>query len=355
MTKRNPGTNSNDAPAQVQHLLAKAVGEGMTDLYVLPGIEATHVRGRLASGATVDIRTLEPAAAIQCTARIKVLAGMLTYRTSMPQDGVIRNVEECDTAEFRVASLPTETGERLTLRILHAAAGPRHLEDLGFTPAAEAAMRGLLTHASGLLVLTGPTGSGKTTTIYAMIRELLRQGHSPATLISIEDPVESLVPGISQVQLQRENPEWSYAQALKAALRHDVKTLVIGELRDREVTKVALDAALTGHRVITTYHAGDVAGVYARLLHQGFEPFLIAAAIQGVVAQRLVAAVDRPLPVPVAAVLAADDAWREFIMTSPGFCELRQRLTKVPEADLEAQARLLVAAGQIHEKEAYLI
>ncbi len=336
-----------DVPAFVQDLLGMAVREEFTDLYLIPEVGTLHVRGRLASGVIRSITGIEGPAAEQCIARIKVLAGMLTYRTSIPQDGVIRQVPGCGTAEFRVASLPTQTGERLTLRLLHPRRGNLHLGDLGFAADAEQAMRNLLLRPSGLVLLTGPTGSGKTTTMYAMIRELLRAGHSPARILTIEDPVENLIPEISQVQLSRENSDWDYAHALKAALRHDVKTLLIGELRDQEVTKVALDAALTGHRVITTYHAGDVAGVYARLLHQGFEPFLVAAAIQGVVAQRLAAAPDRSTPVPIAAVLEVDDRWRELIMRAPGLCDLRNHLRDRPEADLEARARRLVAAGRI--------
>jgi hypothetical protein len=117
---------------------------------------------------------------------------------------------------------------------------------------------------------------------------------------------------------------------------------------------VALDAALTGHRVITTYHAGDVAGVYARLLHQGFEPFLVAAAVTGVVAQRLLPGKGGQ-PVPVAAVLEADDAWREFVMTAPALGDLRARARGIPGADLEAAARALVAAGRVEEKDVYLL
>jgi type II secretory ATPase GspE/PulE/Tfp pilus assembly ATPase PilB-like protein len=343
-----------DAPAYVAGLLRRAIEDGLTDLYVVPGATAVDLRGRLASGEVRHLDRLETAFGTQCIARIKVLASMLTYRTSTAQDGAIHGDAGAGEGEFRVASLPTRTGERLTLRVIRGRSVPPRLDQLGFADSAVTALRGLLRHSTGLLVLTGPTGSGKTTTIYAMVRGLLDGGHNPATLITIEDPVECEIEGISQVQLRRDDPGWGYAEALRAALRHDVKTLVIGELRDRDVAKVALDAALTGHRVITTYHAGDVAGVYARLLHQGFEPFLVAAAVTGVVAQRLLPGKGGQ-PVPVAAVLEADDAWREFVMTAPALGDLRARARGIPGADLEAAARALVAAGRVEEKDVYLL
>lgn len=346
---------SEDVPAYVQGLLRRAVAEGLTDLYLLPGAAAVAVRGRLASGAVCELGTVPGAFGAQCVARLKVLAGMLTYRTSCAQDGAIHGAIDDASAEFRVATLPTRSGERVTVRILRGSSAPPGLDGLGLATPAGVAIRGLLRHPTGLLILTGPTGSGKTTTIYAMVRELLATGHNPATLITIEDPVECVIEGISQVQLRRDEPGWGYAEALRAALRHDVKTLVIGELRDREVTKVALDAALTGHRVITTYHAGDVAGVYARLLHQGFEPFLVAAAVTGVVAQRLVPAQDGGGPVPVVAVLEADDAWREFVMGAPGLSDLRTRAAVLPGADLRSAAQRLAEAGRIAEKDVHLL
>jgi type II secretory ATPase GspE/PulE/Tfp pilus assembly ATPase PilB-like protein len=344
-----------DAPAYVADLLRRAVAAGLTDLYLLPAADAVTIRGRSPAGEISHLDRLPAAFGAQCTARIKVLAGLLTYRTTTAQDGAIHGLPGGGNAEARVATLPTRTGERLTLRLLYGLAGGRGLDDLDFPEGAAAAIRNLLRYPAGLVILTGPTGSGKTTTIYAMIRELLAAGHNPATLITIEDPVECEIPGISQVQLRRDDPGWGYPDALRAALRHDVKTLVIGELRDREVTKVALDAALTGHRVITTYHAGDVAGVYARLLHQDFEPFLIAAAVTGVVAQRLLPGREGGAPVPVAAVLAADDAWRELVMTAPGLSVLRTRAASIPGADLESAARSLAAAGRLAEKDVYLL
>ena len=145
------------------------------------------------------------------------------------------------------------------------------------------------------------------------------------------------------------DPNWGYAAALRSALRQDVKTIVVGEMRDREVVSVTIDAALTGHRVITTYHAGDIPAVFARLLHQGFEPFLISSAITGVLSERLVQCRDAEGRVPIAAILTPNDEWRDFITQNPSLSKLRKKIKDFPEADLEAVRDRMVAAGTIGE------
>ena len=351
MSTIQPVTNP---PEWVDQVLVAAMARGASDIYWLPGAEECAVRFQV-NGHAQAFATVPRAFGEQCVARLKVLAGMLTYRSSVAQDGVIRQHPAAPNVEIRVASLPTLHGERLTLRLLDAGRVPRTLDSLGFAPAVHTTISEILAQQSGLFILTGPTGCGKTTTIYALLRELLRQGHDPAGIITIEDPVEGELPGVSQVSLSRAGEDWGYAQALRAALRQDVKTLVIGEIRDREVAKVVLDAALTGHRILTTYHAGDIAGVYARLLHQGFEPFLVGAAVTGVLTQRLVSRKDGGGPIPVAAVLKADDAWREFVVTHPALGALRQQLRERPGADLTAAAAALATQGVILEKDVYLL
>jgi type II secretory ATPase GspE/PulE/Tfp pilus assembly ATPase PilB-like protein len=205
-----------------------------------------------------------------------------------------------------------------------------------------------------MIVLTGPTGCGKSTTIYALIRELLREHQDPTSIITLEDPIEKVIGNISQVNVAAGKDEWTYEIALRAALRQDVKTLVVGEMRDRGVVQVVLDAALTGHRVITTYHAGDIPSVYARMLHQGFEPFLIAAAVTGVVTQRLIPGVDDKL-VPAAALLEPDDAWREFVCTRPGLGQLRAHVADRPQADIRRRITALADQGRISEEQKSLL
>ena len=155
----------------------------------------------------------------------------------------------------------------------------------------------------------------------------------PPSIITLEDPIECEIDNITQTAVSADS-EWNYAAALRAALRQDVKTLVVGEMRDREVVKVTLDAALSGHRVITTYHAGDIPSVYARMLHQGFEPFLVASAITGVVTQRLVPRPTGHGRMPVAGVLVPNDEWREVVAANPGLSALRKKAKEFPYADL---------------------
>jgi type IV pilus assembly protein PilB len=206
-----------------------------------------------------------------------------------------------------------------------------------------------------MIVLTGPTGCGKTTTIYAMVRELIKNNQDPASIISIEDPVESRITGISQVSLSRANEQWNYAEALRAALRQDVKTLIIGEMRDAEIIKVALDAALTGHRIITTFHAGDIPAVYARILHHGFEPFLVASAITGLVSQRLLKTKGCNKQIPLAATLIPNDNWRDFIMNAPALSEIRKYIMQYPQAHLQGVATKMAEKDLIEEKDVYLL
>jgi type II secretory ATPase GspE/PulE/Tfp pilus assembly ATPase PilB-like protein len=284
---------------------------------------------------------------------LKVLAGLLTYRTTVAQDGAIQGPEE-DGAEIRVSVMPTNHGERVALRMLGRHSAPRRIETLNLPDSTVSLLKQMLAAPTGLLVLTGPTGSGKTTTIYAMIRELLRQQQDPASIITIEDPIECELPGISQTAVS-EARQWGYAHALRAAMRQDVKTIVVGEMRDREVVKVTLDAALSGHRVITTYHAGDIPSVYARLLHQGFEPFLIAAAVTGVVTQRLVPAINGQGRLPVMAALIPNDEWRDFVASNPGLTQLRRQVRQYPEADLSQVAEAMMQHGAISRIEALKI
>ena len=338
----------------IETILRDALAQGASDVYCLPGRETLRIRFKI-DGREKCVAEVASDFGEQCIARVKVMAGLLTYRSNIAQDGAVHGVRDDDRAELRIATMPTAYGERVTVRIMNRGQIPQRLEELGFTDDVLQALRCMASRPTGMLVLTGPTGSGKTTTIYALIRELLEQGEDPASVITIEDPIETVIDGISQVQVTRSDAEWGYAPALRAALRHDVKTLAIGEMRDREVVHVALDAALTGHRVITTYHAGDIAAVYARLLHQGFEPFLIAAAVSGVLSQRLLQKRDGAGRIPVAAVLNATDEWRDFITANPGLGQLRKQATTIPGADLQAVAADMAERGLIHRKDVFLL
>lgn len=337
----------------VERILTEAVDRKASDVYWLPCAQHVDVRFRI-DGAQQNVAELPLDLGEKCITRIKVLAGLLTYRTKIAQDGAIKGVGGNAGTEMRASVMPTSHGERVSIRILRNAGGPLHLEELGFSDEATHALRVMLDQPTGMIVLTGPTGSGKTTTIYALIRELLRKHHDPASIITIEDPIECEIDGVSQTAVSQESA-WGYASALRSALRQDVKTLVVGEMRDKEVVRVTLDAALTGHRVITTYHAGDIPSVYARMLHSGFEPFLVASAVTGVVSQRLVRRADGKGRVPCLAFLTPNDEWRDFITANPGLGELRKKIRQFPHADLSTIARRMAKEKIVSEQEYRLI
>lgn len=338
----------------VDAILQYAVEHEASDIYWLPGAEQYQIKLRIA-GRQSQLTTVPLDSGLQCITRIKVLAGLLTYRSQIDQDGVIHDYQPVSGSEFRVAVMPTIHGERITLRIQTKSRQPQHLEELNFSAPIVAQLKTMLQKQHGMIVLTGPTGCGKTTTIYAMIRELLRNDQDPASIISIEDPVECRIEGISQVSLGRSSDEWNYTQALRAALRQDVKTLIIGEMRDPEIVKVALEAAMTGHRVITTFHAGDIPAVYTRILHQGFEPFLVASAITGIVSQRLLPTLEPDKLIPVVAVMEPDERWQELILNNGGLGELRQAVKAYPLADLTVAAEQLVEQKRIDAKQVYAL
>ncbi len=338
----------------VDAILQYSVAHDASDIYWLPGVAEYQVKLRIAGRQSL-LTTVPLEAGLQCITRIKVLAGLLTYRSQIDQDGVIHDYQPVSDSEFRVAVMPTIHGERITLRIQTKGRQPQYLAELNFSTPVTEQLKAMLQKQHGMIVLTGPTGCGKTTTIYAMIRELLRNDQDPASIISIEDPVECRIPGISQVSLGRSSDEWNYTQALRAALRQDVKTLIIGEMRDPEIVKVALEAAMTGHRVITTFHAGDIPAVYTRILHQGFEPFLVASAITGIVSQRLLPALEPDKLMPVVAVMEPDDHWQELILNNSGLGELRQAIKNYPLADLQTAAEQLVEQKIIGSKQVYAL
>ena len=338
----------------VDVILAEAVASGASDIYWLPENDACRICSKV-NGTQKSLYEVDPVAGQQCTTRIKVMANLLTYRSQVAQDGVIKNEDKFPDVEFRVAVMPTVDGERITIRVLDKSHTPQFLDELNFSQETVEQLRIMLKRPSGMIVLTGPTGCGKTTTIYAMVRELIKNNQDPASIISIEDPVESRIPGISQVSLSKSNEQWDYAHALRSALRQDVKTLIIGEMRDAEIIKVALDAALTGHRIITTFHAGDIPAVYGRILHHGFEPFLVASALTGIVSQRLLKAKGSERQIPLAGLLIPDDNWRDFIINDPALSEIRKYITRYPQAHLQTVAAKMAENNLIEQKDIYLL
>jgi type II secretory ATPase GspE/PulE/Tfp pilus assembly ATPase PilB-like protein len=219
-------------------------------------------------------------------ARLKVMAELLTYRMDIPQEGRIPLERNTYGTDLRVSTFPTIHGEKAVVRLFDAAGKIIELEQLGLPEVLQSQLLKLLRERTGAIFLTGPSGSGKTTTIYACLRYLLRTGLG-RHIVTIEDPVEQVLEGVTQAQA-RPGSEFDFARGLRSLLRQDPEVIMIGEVRDRETAAVAIEAALTGHLVFTTLHAGSACAVYGRLLDMGIEPYLLTSALKGILNQRLV-------------------------------------------------------------------
>jgi general secretion pathway protein E len=216
--------------------------------------------------------------------RLKVLAELLTYRNDVPQEGRIRQVR--NEIEMRVSTFPTLHGERAVVRLFAARQTFLYPENLGLPAQIEQELCQATTERSGLILLGGPAGSGKTTTAYALLRQLVRSSGNSISLVTLEDPIEMALDGVAQSQV---NPAagFDFAVGLRSLMRQDPEVLLVGEIRDRATVEIAYQAALTGHLVITTFHAGSAATAVSRLLDMGIEPYLLRSGTRAIVCQRL--------------------------------------------------------------------
>jgi general secretion pathway protein E len=205
----------------------------------------------------------------------------------VPQEGSIREAAGGHGVEMRVSTFPTIHGEKVVVRLFDPTGRLLDLDDLGLAPDLLGALTALLRERTGAVLLTGPSGSGKTTTIYACLRQLVRTGGRGRHLVTIEDPVEQVLEGVSQSQA-RPGTEFDFARGLRSLLRQDPEVIMIGEVRDPETAGIAVEAALTGHLVFSTLHAGSACGVIGRLLDMGVEPYLLTSGLRAVLNQRLV-------------------------------------------------------------------
>jgi type II secretory ATPase GspE/PulE/Tfp pilus assembly ATPase PilB-like protein len=267
-------------------LLADAAATGVSDVHFAPGPEGLEVFYRL-DGVLQRKAKIEPAWADRVVARVKVLAGLLTYRRDVAQDGQIPSAEAGGKTDVRVSIFPTIHGEKAVLRFFLFGAEKFELGMLGLPGKIVERLRGAAARPDGVVLLTGPSGSGKTTTIYAMLKEIVKPGAPLRHVVTIEDPVEHSIAGVTHTQV---NPAvgLTFGASLRSLLRQDPQVIMVGEIRDRETAHVAMEAGLTGHLVISTVHAGTAAGVVARLLQMGVEPHVLTASLSMVLAQRLV-------------------------------------------------------------------
>jgi type II secretory ATPase GspE/PulE/Tfp pilus assembly ATPase PilB-like protein len=268
----------------VERVLSAARTAGASDIHFQPGAGGLDLTWRL-DGVLLPVASIPIRIAPNVIARLKVLAELLTYRTDVPQEGRIRGIP--GEVEMRVSTFPTLFGEKAVVRMFASPGLFLRLADLGLPEAVRDSLGQLLGETSGAIVLSGPAGSGKTTTIYACLRELTARSNGQRSLATLEDPIESVVPGVAQSQVNLA-AGLTLESGLKSLLRQDPEVIAIGEIRDRATAETALQAALTGHLILTTLHAGNACEVIGRLLDMGIEPYVLRSGLRAVVAQRLV-------------------------------------------------------------------
>jgi general secretion pathway protein E len=241
--------------------------------------------------------------------RLKVLADLLTYRTDVPQEGRIRSEQG---VEMRISTLPTVHGEKAVVRLFQSNDRFQRLADLGFPEDVQDELSRLLGETSGAILVSGPAGSGKTTTLYACLRELTAKSNSGRSVVTLEDPVEVQVAGITQSQASVSSG-FDMAAGLRAIVRQDPEVIMVGEVRDRATAEVALQASLTGQLVLSSFHAGSASGAISRLLDMGIEPYVLRSGVLAVLCQRLVRRLckcaQRNDGSATAANLPANSAW----------------------------------------------
>lgn len=269
----------------VERLLSLVEQSPASDVHIDPTETSLELRWRI-DGVLQPLGAAPRSLAASVVARLKVLAGLLTYETALPQEG--RLVSESTGAEFRVSTFPTLFGERAVLRSLAASASQLDtLAKLGFADNVLGPLRDALAATTGAVLVVGPAGSGKTTTAYAAVREVVMHSAGGRAIHSLEDPIEVVTPGVAQSQVN-EAAGFTMATALKSLVRQDPEVLMLGEMRDRHTAETTLQAALTGSLVITTFHAGHAREALRRLTDMGIPPHALQHAVRLVVAQRLV-------------------------------------------------------------------
>lgn len=277
--------SADDAPVirMINALLTQALREGASDIHIEPFEQISVVRFRV-DGALRDVIRPKKAIHASLVSRIKIMAQLDIAEKRLPQDGRITLRIGGKPVDVRVSTLPTGHGERAVLRLLDKEAGKLDLTHLGMSPDVLTQFDQLIAQPHGIVLVTGPTGSGKTTTLYAA---LSRVNAGTTNILTVEDPIEYELAGIGQTQVNAKI-DMSFAKALRAILRQDPDVIMIGEIRDLETAQIAVQASLTGHLVLATLHTNDAAAAVTRLLDMGIEPFLLSSSLLGVVAQRLV-------------------------------------------------------------------
>jgi len=356
--------SEDDAPIirLINALLTEAVKEGASDIHIEPYENRLVVRFRI-DGVLREVLSPQKAIANAVVSRIKVMAKLDIAEKRLPQDGRIGLRIAGRPVDVRVSTIPAGRGERVVLRLLDKQAGKLDLAELGMDETTRARLEDMIARPHGILLVTGPTGSGKTTTLYGA---LLQLNDTSRNIMTVEDPIEYYIDGIGQTQVNT-RVDMTFARGLRAILRQDPDVVMVGEIRDLETAEIAVQASLTGHLVLSTLHTNSAVGAVTRLRDMGVEPFLLASSLIGVLAQRLVRVLDPSLreaygaasselaafgkPVDMSATLYrprsdlpgrhAGYRGRTGIYELVGIDETMRRLIHegASEADLERQAR----------------
>lgn len=275
---------ANKAPAikLVNRILFQAVHSRASDVHIEPYENEVKVRFRV-DGVLHNVLSLPREQASSLLSRLKIMANLNIAEHRLPQDGQSRAKIGQELVDIRVSVIPTAGGERVVLRLLDKGQGQLGLKDIGFGPEMLTTFRDLIGLSHGIILLTGPTGSGKTTTLYAALNELNSEERN---ILTVEDPVEYQLAGIGQMQI-KSKIDLTFASCLRHILRQDPDVIMIGEIRDLETAEIAIQASLTGHLVLSTLHTNDAASAVTRLIDMGIEPYLISSSVVGVMAQRL--------------------------------------------------------------------
>lgn len=267
----------------VNNIVRDAIERQASDIHIRPRLKNVELIYRV-DGVLTTIRYFNKSLLPAVVSRIKIVGGMDIAERRLPQDGrsCVRTAD--NAVDLRISVMPTVEGESVVIRLLNAQAGLKTIDELGFSHNDEEIFLDLLNKSNGIFLVTGPTGSGKSTTLYSALGEVKKQN---VNIMTVEDPVEYHLDGVQQIQINH-TTGYTFARALRNILRHDPDVILVGEIRDQETGKIAIESALTGHLVFSTLHTNDAAGAISRLLEMEIEPYLINSCLLGVLAQRLV-------------------------------------------------------------------
>jgi type II secretory ATPase GspE/PulE/Tfp pilus assembly ATPase PilB-like protein len=262
-----------------------AIRLGASDLHIEPWENSVAVRARV-NGVLMEVAHVPLDLLDKIAMRFKVMANLVSYQAGLPQDGTANGGPELDDVQLRISIFPTTRGEKIVVRFFNPKDRRFDLDTLGFEEATLEGLRRVLRRSSGLVLFTGPTGSGKTSTMYSSLDYIIQRDGSSISVSTVEDPVEFNLPMVSQTQI---NPtqDFTYAMALRSIMRQDPQVIMIGEIRDAETAAIAVQAGLTGHLVISTIHSGVAAGAFTRLINMEIEPFILASSVLAVMGLRL--------------------------------------------------------------------